>query len=138
MKKTIRSSVFYDAIQINEKVFYSKEEIFGKKLTLKEAVDSRLKYLEKVSTECNTAELLLKVESLELQIAEINDFIPDDEIRAEIKSLGLEHLISHKENLERTIRLGNSIKEEALNDYNFYSKRYADALEFLEQYDIQK
>ena len=138
MKPNISIAVFYDAMQMNQKVFYSKESCFVPKLTLKEAVESRKAYLDKMCVECDNTKLILKVKSLEQQIDDLNKFIPDDEIKKEIKVIGLEHLTGHKEDLERSIRLGNSLIEEALNDYNDYSRRYKDALEFLEQYNIIK
>lgn len=138
MKPSIRINVFQDAVQLNERVFYCKENLFGKKLTLKEAVESRKTYLDKMRTECETTELLLKVKSLEEQIDNLNKFTPDNTVREEIKVIGLEYLISHKEDLERSIRLCDSLIEEALNDYDNYSRRYKDALEFLDQYDIIK
>ena len=138
MKPSIRINVFQDAVQLNERVFYCKENLFGKKLTLKEAVESRKIYLDKTRNECETTELILKVKSLEQQIDDLNNYTTDNTIREEIKVIGLEHLIGHKEDLERSIRLGNSLIEEALNDYDNYSRRYKDALEFLEQYDIIK
>ena len=138
MKPNISIAVFYDAMQMNQKVFYSKESCFAPKLTLKEAVESRKAYLDKMSVECDNTKLILKVKSLEQQIDDLNKFIPDDEIKEEMKVIGLEDLIRHKEDLERSIRLGNSLIEEALNDYNDYSRRYKDALEFLEQYNIIK
>ena len=138
MKPNISIDVFYDAMQMNQKVFYSKESCFAPKLTLKEAVESRKAYLDKMCVECDNTKLILKVKSLEQQIDDLNKFIPDDEIKEEMKVIGLEDLIRHKEDLERSIRLGNSLIEEALNDYNDYSRRYKDALEFLEQYNIIK
>lgn len=138
MKPNISIAVFYDAMQMNQKVFYSKESCFAPKLTLKEAVESRKAYLDKMCVECDNTKLILKVKSLEQQIDDLNKFIPDDEIKEEMKVIGLEDLIRHKEDLERSIRLGNSLIEEALNDYNDYSRRYKDALEFLEQYNIIK
>ena len=138
MKPNISIAVFYDAMQMNQKVFYSKESCFAPKLTLKEAVESRKAYLDKMCVECDNTKLILKVKSLEQQIDDLNKFIPDDEIKEEMKVIGLEDLIWHKEDLERSIRLGNSLIEEALNDYNDYSRRYKDALEFLEQYNIIK
>ena len=138
MKPNISIAVFYDAMQMNQKVFYSKESCFAPKLTLKEAVESRKAYLDKMCVECDNTKLILKVKSLEQRIDDLNKFIPDDEIKEEMKVIGLEDLIRHKEDLERSIRLGNSLIEEALNDYNDYSRRYKDALEFLEQYNIIK
>ena len=138
MKPNISIAVFYDAMQMNQKVFYSKESCFAPKLTLKEAVESRKAYLDKMRVECDNTKLILKVKSLEQQIDDLNKFIPDDEIKEEMKVIGLEDLIRHKEDLERSIRLGNSLIEEALNDYNDYSRRYKVALEFLEQYNIIK
>ena len=138
MKPNISIAVFYDAMQMNQKVFYSKESCFAPKLTLKEAVESRKAYLDKMCVECDNTKLILKVKSLEQQIDDLNKFIPDDEIKEEMKVIGLEDLIRHKEDLERSIRLGNSLIEEALNDYNDYSRRYKVDLEFLEQYNIIK
>jgi hypothetical protein len=136
MKPSIKVGVFYDATQMNENVFYSKENMFGPKLTLKEAVKSRKNYLDKIRVDCQTDELILKVKSLEQQINDLNKFIPDNEIKEEIKVVGLEYLTGHKLDLEKSIRLCNGLIEEALSDYNNYSRRYKDALEFLKQYDI--
>ena len=136
MKPSIKAGVFYDALQMNENVFYSKENTFGPKLTLLEAVKSRKNYLDKISVDCQTDELILKVKSLEQQIDDLNKFIPDNEIKEEMKVIGLEHLTGHKLDLEKSIRLCNGLIEEALSDYNNYSRRYKDALDFLKQYDI--
>ena len=138
MKLSIKVGVFYDATQMNENVFYSKENMFGPKLTLKEAVKSRKNYLDKIRVDCQTDELILKVKSLEQQINNLNKFIPDNEITEETKVIGLEYLTGRKLDLEKSIRLCNGLIEEALSDYDNYSRRYKDALEFLEQYNIIK
>ena len=138
MKPNISIAVFYDAMQMNQKVFYSKESCFAPKLTLKEAVESRKAYLDKMCVECDNTKLILKVKSLEQQIDDLNKFIPDNEIKEEMKVMGLEHLTGHKLDLEKSIRLCNGLIEEALSDYNNYSRRYKDALDFLKQYDIIK
>ena len=138
MKLSIKVGVFYDATQMNENVFYSKENMFGPKLTLKEAVESRKAYLDKIRVDCQTDELILKVKSLEQQINNLNKFIPDNEITEETKVIGLEYLTGRKLDLEKSIRLCYGLIEEALSDYDNYSRRYKDALEFLEQYNIIK
>ena len=138
MKPSIKVGVFQDAMQMNQKVFYSKESCFAPKLTLKEAVESRKAYLDKMCVECDNTKLILKVKSLEQQIDDLNKFIPDNEITEETKVIGLEYLTGRKLDLEKSIRLCNGLIEEALSDYDNYSRRYKDALEFLEQYNIIK